>query len=75
MPERWGSLDADGSASYNQSLSEARALAIRNYLVQLASLSGVKINSVGMGESEPVASNNNDAGRRMNRRVEIIGID
>lgn len=68
-----GHTDANGSEAYNRALSEARALAVRDYLAGLSSLAGTQIGAIGRGESEPVASNADEAGRRMNRRVEIVG--
>jgi outer membrane protein OmpA-like peptidoglycan-associated protein len=55
----------------NQKLSENRAGAVRDYLVN----QGVGANSVsakGFGNSLPVASNDNSAGRQENRRVELV---
>lgn len=66
-----GYTDSIGSAEYNQTLSEKRAEAVRDYLVS----SGVSMNSVaavGMGKSDPVADNSTSAGRKLNRRVEMI---
>lgn len=66
-----GYTDAVGSDQYNQTLSEKRAEAVRDYLVS----SGVSMNSVaavGMGKSDPVADNGTAAGRKLNRRVEMI---
>jgi outer membrane protein OmpA-like peptidoglycan-associated protein len=62
--------DAQGSDSYNQGLSERRAAAAKNFLVS----QGVptdRVRTEGLGESEPVASNDTDAGRAQNRRVEV----
>ncbi len=66
-----GYTDSIGSEEYNQTLSEKRAEAVRDYLVG----SGVSMNNVaaqGMGKSDPVADNNTAAGRKLNRRVEMI---
>ncbi len=66
-----GHTDAIGSDEYNQTLSEKRAEAVRDYLVS----SGVSMNSVaaqGLGKSDPVADNATSAGRAQNRRVEMI---
>ncbi len=66
-----GYTDSRGSADNNQKLSEARAQAVRSYLVE----KGVKadrIKAVGKGETDPVASNDNSEGRANNRRVEIV---
>jgi outer membrane protein OmpA-like peptidoglycan-associated protein len=66
-----GYTDNVGSDDMNQKLSENRAGAVRDYLVE----QGVATNSVtskGFGNSLPVASNDNSAGRQENRRVELV---
>jgi outer membrane protein OmpA-like peptidoglycan-associated protein len=66
-----GYTDNVGGDDMNQKLSENRAGAVRDYLVQ----EGVTANSVsatGFGNSSPVASNDNSAGRQENRRVELV---
>ena len=66
-----GYTDAIGSEEYNQTLSEKRAEAVRDYLVS----SGVSMNNVaaqGLGKADPVADNSTSAGRKLNRRVEMI---
>jgi len=66
-----GYTDNVGGDDMNQTLSENRAGAVRDYLVQ----EGVTANSVtakGFGNSSPVASNDNSAGRQENRRVELV---
>jgi outer membrane protein OmpA-like peptidoglycan-associated protein len=66
-----GYTDNVGSDGMNQTLSENRAGSVRDYLVQ----EGVAANSVsvkGFGNSSPVASNDNSAGRQQNRRVELL---
>lgn len=65
-----GHTDARGSDDYNQSLSERRSGAARVYLMELG-IQGDRIDAVGRGETEPVASNETDAGRQENRRVEV----
>ncbi|MGA8525833.1 MAG: OmpA family protein, partial [Candidatus Sulfotelmatobacter sp.] len=65
-----GYTDNVGGDAMNQTLSENRADSVRDYLVQ----EGVSINSVsakGFGNTLPVASNDNSAGRQQNRRVEL----
>jgi outer membrane protein OmpA-like peptidoglycan-associated protein len=66
-----GYTDNVGGDSMNQTLSENRAGSVRDYLVQ----QGVSTNSVsakGFGNTLPVASNDNSAGRQQNRRVELL---
>jgi outer membrane protein OmpA-like peptidoglycan-associated protein len=66
-----GYTDSIGSDEFNQRLSEKRAATVRDYLVD----SGVSINSVfarGMGKASPIADNTTAAGRKLNRRVEMI---
>jgi outer membrane protein OmpA-like peptidoglycan-associated protein len=71
MLEVEGHTDSIGSDDYNQRLSERRADSVRSYLVQQG-LPASSIAARGFGESRPVASNDNAAGRQQNRRVEII---
>lgn len=66
-----GHTDSQGSDAYNQDLSERRAEAVRNYLVQ-GGFDSQRIQSHGMGESNPIANNGSAEGRANNRRVEII---
>jgi OOP family OmpA-OmpF porin len=66
-----GHTDSIGSDAYNMRLSERRAMAVKTFLVDQGvsrSILGVS----GMGERQPVASNDTDAGRALNRRVEIL---
>lgn len=65
-----GHTDSSGTDSYNQSLSERRAAAARTYLLQQG-LTGDRVEAAGRGESEPVASNDTEAGQQANRRVEV----
>jgi len=65
-----GHTDGIGSADYNQALSERRAHAARNYLISLG-VSPLRIEAVGRGMMEPIASNDTEAGRQENRRVEV----
>jgi outer membrane protein OmpA-like peptidoglycan-associated protein len=65
-----GHTDSDGTEKYNQTLSEKRAKSVLDYaLVQGVSSSRLSI--VGLGETEPIASNETDEGKQLNRRVEI----
>jgi outer membrane protein OmpA-like peptidoglycan-associated protein len=65
-----GHTDSRGDDAYNQRLSENRSGSARDYLVQQG-VAPSRIRAVGMGESEPVASNDTDVGRQENRRVEV----
>ncbi len=65
-----GHTDARGTDEYNQALSERRATAARVYLMEQG-LQPDRIEAVGRGEAEPVASNETDEGRQQNRRVEV----
>jgi outer membrane protein OmpA-like peptidoglycan-associated protein len=70
-----GHTDAIGSEEYNLKLSQARAESVCEYLKQ-ASIPADRVIAVrGFGKSKPVASNDSDAGRQVNRRVEIIIAD
>jgi outer membrane protein OmpA-like peptidoglycan-associated protein len=66
-----GHTDSAGSDSYNQLLSERRAMAVRDELNMLGVPSG-RVRAVGRGEFEPRADNGTEAGRQLNRRVEIL---
>jgi outer membrane protein OmpA-like peptidoglycan-associated protein len=66
-----GYTDSVGSDAFNQTLSEQRANAVRDYLIQQG-LDPSSIVATGFGKSNPVASNDTAAGRQQNRRVEII---
>jgi outer membrane protein OmpA-like peptidoglycan-associated protein len=65
-----GHTDSTGSDAYNQSLSERRANSARTYLLRQG-VSADRIESVGRGESEPVAEDETATGRQENRRVEV----
>lgn len=65
-----GHTDSTGSDSYNMALSERRADSAANYLVQRG-ITRSRIRAEGRGETEPVASNEDEVGRQLNRRVEI----
>lgn len=66
-----GHTDDKGSDSYNLSLSERRAQAVKDFAVA-SGVSASRLRIVGKGESEPIADNTTEAGRAQNRRVEIV---
>ncbi|WP_295389583.1 OmpA family protein [uncultured Thiodictyon sp.] len=65
-----GHTDSTGSAEHNQQLSQRRAASVQRYLEGQRVLPD-RIYASGFGPSQPVASNETDAGRRQNRRVDI----
>ncbi|MGH9520892.1 MAG: OmpA family protein, partial [Terriglobales bacterium] len=66
-----GYTDNVGGDAMNQKLSENRAGSVRDYLVQQGVASG-SVSAAGLGNSSPVATNDNAAGRQQNRRVELV---
>ncbi len=65
-----GHTDSLGAQAYNQQLSERRARAVADYLSDKG-IPNEKIFTEGRGGSQPIASNSSEAGRALNRRVEI----
>lgn len=65
-----GHTDNKGTDAYNMDLSNRRATAVKNLLVQRG-IADSRIEAVGYGETLPVATNDTEAGRQRNRRVEI----
>lgn len=67
-----GHTDSIGTSAYNQKLSERRANAVKNYFIKQQAVAASRLDSVGYGETKPVASNENAEGRSKNRRVESM---
>jgi len=67
-----GFTDSVGADDYNLKLSEDRAASVKNALVALGPPKGVVFETKGFGEADPVASNDNESGRALNRRVEVL---
>jgi outer membrane protein OmpA-like peptidoglycan-associated protein len=65
-----GHTDSDGSDRYNQRLSDERAASCRTYLIEHG-IASERLVSIGYGESNPIASNSNEEGKALNRRVEF----
>jgi outer membrane protein OmpA-like peptidoglycan-associated protein len=65
-----GHTDSTGSDTYNQQLSEQRAMAVKNALAGQG-VNPARMTAVGYGESRPIADNNTESGRQTNRRVAI----
>ena len=66
-----GHTDSVGSSEKNMELSEKRAQAVRDFLVNTG-IPGDRITAAGKGEGDPVATNKTAAGRQQNRRVELV---
>ena len=66
-----GHTDSDGDASYNQRLSEERAFVVSNILVANGVPQG-RLQTIGRGESQPIATNLTPEGKAQNRRVDIV---
>ncbi len=65
-----GHTDSDGDAEQNRELSEARANAVRNTLVD-AGINGGRLTAIGYGETRPIAGNDTSEGKAANRRIEF----
>jgi outer membrane protein OmpA-like peptidoglycan-associated protein len=65
-----GHTDSDGASEYNDDLSTRRARAAADYL-ESRGIDRRRLRTAGRGESEPVGSNDSEAGRERNRRVEV----
>lgn len=65
-----GHTDNVGTDRYNQDLSQRRAHSVAQYF-ESKRVNGMRLATAGKGEAEPVASNNSEGGRQLNRRVEI----
>lgn len=66
----YGFTDSTGSNEYNQTLSEQRAASVKSYLASKG-LSTARIRVIGLGEGDPVSTNDTAEGRSENRRVEF----
>jgi outer membrane protein OmpA-like peptidoglycan-associated protein len=66
-----GHASAEGTEEYNLDLSDRRARSVRRHLVERGSVEEGRLTSQGYGEMRPVATNDDEAGRSRNRRVEF----
>lgn len=64
-----GHTDARGTDAYNQALSERRANAVLEYMVNTGGIARERLSAKGLGESAPIDTNDTDEGRQHNRRV------
>jgi OOP family OmpA-OmpF porin len=67
-----GHTDSDGSDKYNMKLSQERADAVMNYMVEKFGIDASRLRAVGYGESRPIADNGTAAGKARNRRVDVV---
>jgi OmpA-OmpF porin, OOP family len=67
-----GHTDSVGDAAANQSLSDKRAAAVKQYLVSTYGVDAVRLESRGLGATRPIAPNDTSEGRQNNRRVELV---
>ncbi len=66
-----GHTDSKGTEEYNMDLSRRRAEAVKDSLISRG-ISSSRLQTIGFGESKPVATNDTEAGRQQNRRVRIV---
>ena len=69
-----GHTDAISSEAFNQGLSERRAASVRGYLVGRFGVDPSRLVARGFGETQPIATNETETGRALNRRVEFVVI-
>ena len=67
-----GHTDAVGDAAYNKQLSERRAELVKQFFVDNFEVEEDRLSTQGFGEARPIASDATGAGRRANRRVEVL---
>lgn len=65
-----GHTDSTGEEAYNQELSERRAMSVKNALANQG-VAGVRLRTLGFGETQPIADNSSPGGRQLNRRVVV----
>ena len=67
-----GHTDNVGKAETNQTLSEKRAAAVRQYLIDTYQIDAARLEAKGLGQAKPVSANDTAEGRQQNRRVELV---
>jgi len=65
-----GHTDSDGTAAYNMDLSDRRSYSASTFICG-EGVDRARVTTTGRGESEPIATNSSDEGRRLNRRIEV----
>jgi len=69
-----GHTDSEGATEFNQDLSMRRAAAVKEHLVSEMQIDAARLEAIGFGESNPVASNETPEGRSQNRRVDLVRV-
>ncbi|MES2710945.1 MAG: OmpA family protein [Pseudomonadota bacterium] len=69
-----GHTDTVGDAASNQALSERRAAAVRNFLMQRYNVDAGRLTAVGMGETQPLVATGDEVAQPRNRRVQIVNV-
>jgi len=67
-----GHTDSHGGDDFNQKLSQDRAESVQQYMINAMRIPSYRLIATGYGETQPVASNETEAGRRKNRRIDIV---
>jgi hypothetical protein len=67
-----GHTDSRGESGYNKQLSEKRAKAVKDYLIESFTVAKNRLKTIGYGEEKPINSNSSEAESALNRRVEIV---
>jgi outer membrane protein OmpA-like peptidoglycan-associated protein len=67
-----GHTDSHGGDDFNQTLSQARAESVQQYMINAMRIPTYRLIATGYGETRPVASNETEAGRARNRRIDIV---
>ena len=67
-----GHTDNVGTSAANQTLSEKRAAAVRQFLIDSYQVDAARLQAKGYGETKPAGSNDTPEGRQNNRRVELV---
>ncbi|MFC7538271.1 OmpA family protein [Siccirubricoccus deserti] len=69
-----GHTDTMGDAEVNRTLSERRALTVRDFLVTRFGVAAARLEPVGLGEAQPLVATGDEVAEARNRRVQIVNI-